>query len=209
MRCSALPPCMSAFPMRRSRCPIRCCRRISANSKRSWRCCRPAWFLPPTAPRSRAPSPPPCRRAPNWWSAPIRRTTGARRTFAALAKTAADARGRCRACRGRPRHDREISVHLRLDRSAEGRHQHAADAVRQPGDDRRGLCLPARRAAGHRRLAAVESHFRRQPQFRPGARQWRLALYRRGQAAAGRHRRDGAQSARRRADHLFQRAQRF
>ena len=54
-----------------------------------------------------------------------------------------------------------------------------------------GFRLPPRRAARRRRLAAVESHVRRQPQFRPGARQRRLALYRRGQAAAGRRRRDG------------------
>ena len=44
--------------------------------------------------------------------------------------------------RGRPRHDREDPVHLGLDRHAQGRHQHPAHAVRQPGDDPRGARLP-------------------------------------------------------------------
>ena len=35
----------------------------------------------------------------------------------------------------RPRHDRQVPVHLGLDQAAEGRDQHAAHAVRQPADD--------------------------------------------------------------------------
>ena len=47
----------------------------------------------------------------------------------------ADRRGRCCARQGRSRHDCKDPVHLRLDRLSEGRHQHAAHAVLQPGDD--------------------------------------------------------------------------
>ena len=119
----------------------------------------------------------------------------------------ADRRGRRRARQGRARHHREIPVHLGLDRQSQGRHQHPAHAVRQPGDDPRRPCLHRRRAAGAGRLAAVESHLRRQPQFRHGAAQRRLVLHRRGQAAARRHRSHRAQPSRDRADHLFQRAQ--
>ena len=72
-----------------------------------------------------------------------------------------------------------------------------------------GMPFHRRRTAGAGRLAAVESHLRRQPRFRHGARQRRLVLHRRGQAAARRHRGDGAQSARHRADHSSQRAERF
>ena len=42
-------------------------------------------------------------------------------------------RRRARACR--PGHDREGAVHVGIDRRPEGRHQHAADAVREPGAD--------------------------------------------------------------------------
>ena len=49
----------------------------------------------------------------------------------------ADRRGRCRARQGRSRHDRKDPLHLGLDRLSEGRHQHAAHAVLQPGDDPR------------------------------------------------------------------------
>ena len=45
-----------------------------------------------------------------------------------------------------------------------------------------GLAVPGRRAAGARRLAAVEPHVRRQPQPRPGARVRRHAAHRRRQA---------------------------
>ncbi len=127
--------------------------------------------------------------------------------FSTLAATQPIARRRCRARQSRPRYDRENPVHLGLDRPAEGRHQHPAHAVLEPGDDPLKPCLHRRRAAGAGRLAAVEPHLRRQPRFRHGARQWRLVLYRRGQAAAGRHRGHRAQSARHRADHPPQRAQ--
>ena len=45
---------------------------------------------------------------------------------------------RMRASRGR--HHRQIPVHLRLDRHAEGRDQHAAHVVLEPGDDRAPRC---------------------------------------------------------------------
>ena len=78
----------------------------------------------------------------------------------------------------------------------------------EPGDDPRRLRLPRRRAAGAGRLAAVEPHLRRQPQFRHGALQRRLALHRRGQAdCPARSTSHRAQPARDRADDLFQRAQ--
>ena len=48
----------------------------------------------------------------------------------------ADRRGRRRARQGRARHHRQVPVHLGLDRHAQGRDQHAAHVVRQPGDDR-------------------------------------------------------------------------
>ena len=107
---------------------------------------------------------------------------------------------RCGACEGRPRHDREIPVHLRLDRHAEGRDQHAAHVVREPGDDRDRAAVLRRRAAGDRRLGAVASHRRRQSRRRAGAPQWRHDVHRRRQAAARRDRGDGAQPARDRAD---------
>ena len=119
----------------------------------------------------------------------------------------ADQRGRPRARQGRARHHREIPFHLGLDRQSQGRHQHPAHAVFEPGDDPRDPCLHRGRAAGAGRLAALESHLRRQSRFRHGAAQRRLVLHRRGQAAAGRHRSHRAQPARDRADHLSQRAQ--
>ena len=107
----------------------------------------------------------------------------------------------------RSRYDREIPAHVRLDRQSQGRHQHPADALRQPGDDPRDHGVPEGRAAGHRRLAAVESHLWRQPQYRARAVQWRLDVSRRRQADARRHRGNRAQSARGFADGLFQRAE--
>ena len=47
------------------------------------------------------------------------------------------ARSTTRATRVDRRHDRQGPVHVGLDRPAEGRHQHAADAVLEPGDDPR------------------------------------------------------------------------
>ncbi len=108
---------------------------------------------------------------------------------------------------GRTRHRCQDPVHLRLDRLPEGRHQHPADALLQPGDDPGEPAVHRRRAAGAGRLAAVEPHLRRQPRFRHGAVQRRLVLHRRGQAAARRHRSHGAQPSRDRADHPSQRAQ--
>ena len=69
-------------------------------------------------------------------------------------------------CRVGRRHDRQGAVHVRIDRPAERRDQHAAHAVREPGADSHGAGVPRRRAAGAVRLAAVESHLWRQPQLR-------------------------------------------
>ena len=89
---------------------------------------------------------------------------------------------------------------------AEGRDQHAADAVRQPGADPHRAGRSWRRAAGALRLAAVEPHLRRQPQLRPRALQRRHALHRRRQADAGGVRHDRRQPARDRDHRLLQRA---
>ena len=116
---------------------------------------------------------------------------------------------RCGARRHRPGHDRKVPADLGLDRQSQGRHQHPADDLRQPGDAARDAGVPDGRAARHRRLAAVESHLWRQPQYRADAVQWRLDVSRRGQADARRHRGDRAQSPRDFADGLFQRAERL
>ena len=94
-----------------------------------------------------------------------------------------------RSHRSTPDTDREDSLHVGLDRHAEGRRQHAAHAVREPGGDRRGVAVPRGSPAGDRRLAAVEPHLRRQPQLQHGALARRHALHRRGQASARRIRR--------------------
>ena len=60
--------------------------------------------------------------------------------FADAAGDAARAAVDARARRGGRRHDRQGPVHVGLDRPAEGRHQHAADAVLEPGDDPRRCC---------------------------------------------------------------------
>ena len=52
---------------------------------------------------------------------------------------AADAGGRCRFRPGRARYAGQDPVHLRLDRPAQGRDQHPAHDVRQPGERSRGL----------------------------------------------------------------------
>ena len=154
-------------------------------------CSRPAWSLPPTARRSRAPSPPPCRPTSKSSSPLIRRTTGATTPFAELLSRAADARGRRGACaRSAPTRSRKFSSPPARPAMPKGVINTQLMLCANQAMIRAGLAFRRRRAAGHRRLAAVEPHLRQQPQFRPGARQRRLALYRRGQAAAGRHRRD-------------------
>ena len=97
-----------------------------------------------------------------------RRARRARVTpFAELLATAPTAGGRRRPRARRPRHDRQVPVHLGLDQAAQGRDQHAAHAVREPADDPPVLPVAGRGAAGAGRLAAVEPHLRRQPQRRP------------------------------------------
>ena len=98
-------------------------------------------------------------------------------------------------------------LHLGLDRQSQGGHQHPADDLRQSGDAARDAGVPEGRAARDRRLAAVEPHLRRQPQYRADAVQRRLDVSGRGQADARRHRGDRAQSSRDFADGLFQRAE--
>ena len=122
------------------------------------------------------------------------------------------ARGLAAHRRRRPRvrrrgagHDREIPAHLGFDRQSEGGRADAADAVREPADDRAGAALSPPGAAGHRRLAAVESHLRQQPQFRAGDLERRLAVHRRREAGRGPVREERPQPARDRADGLLQR----
>jgi feruloyl-CoA synthase len=70
---------------------------------------------------------------------------------------------RCRA-----RHRRQVPLHLGHHRLAQGGDPDPADALRQPGDGRRLLRLPARRAARGRRLGAVEPHRQRQQGLQHG-----------------------------------------
>ena len=56
-------------------------------------------------------------------------------TLAELMRNAAASRSRCRAWCDRSRHYCKVSAHLGLDRQPQGRHQHAAHDLRQPGDD--------------------------------------------------------------------------
>ncbi len=115
--------------------------------------------------------------------------------------------GRCRPWQGRSRHHREIPLHVRLDRDAEGRDQHAAHVVREPGNAAHRARFLSGRAAGDRRLGALASHRRRQSRCRLHHLQWRHALYRRRQAAAGRDRDHGEEPARGRDHLVFHRAE--
>ena len=124
-------------------------------------------------------------------------------------RAAADARSRCCIRARGAGHGRQDPVHLGLDRPAQGRHQHAAHAVRQPGEHGRGLVVPQRPSAGDRRLAALEPHLRRQPQLQHDAAQRRQPLHRRGQAGAGPHRPHGGESAGDLPHRIFQRAARL
>ncbi len=100
-------------------------------------------------------------------------------SFAELAATSGDRR-----CRSVDREDhaadrRQAAVHLRLDRHAQGRHQHAGDDVRQCGDDDAGAAARSRRSdLDHAGLDAVEPHHGRQCGVSPGAGRRRHALYR-------------------------------
>ena len=58
---------------------------------------------------------------------------------------APDAGRRCRVRHGRAGYGGQDPVHLRLHRPAQGRDQHAAHDVRQPGERGGGLALPRRR----------------------------------------------------------------
>ena len=100
------------------------------------------------------------------------------------ARRSANAGRRSRARTRRPGHDCEDPLHLRLDRHPERRHQHAADAVRESGTDSQRDAVSRRRAARAVRLAAVESHLRRQPQLRTHALQRRHDVSGRGCADA-------------------------
>ncbi len=141
MRFSRLPRFMSAFPMRRFRPPMRSSRRISRKLKRIIALLTPglvfaedgeqfgaaiAACVPEDVEVLVCAHPPGGRNASD---------------FALPRQDGADACRRCRACKNRRRHDRQDSLHLRFDDGAEGGHHHASHAVRQPGDDRRGLAL--------------------------------------------------------------------
>ena len=94
--------------------------------------------------RSRAPSRRWCRRTS---SCVVTRNPLAEPPDDAVRRSArrrADRRGRRGACAGRARHHRQIPVHLRLDRHAEGRDQHPAHVVLEPGDDAHGARLSSR-----------------------------------------------------------------
>ena len=67
MHCSASAACMRAFPIRRSRRPIRWSLPTSRNYARSSSCLRPAWCSPPTACDTVVRLKPCCPRASNWW----------------------------------------------------------------------------------------------------------------------------------------------
>ena len=66
----------------------------------------------------------------------------------------------------RARQCREDPVHVGFDGHAEGRDQYAPHALQQPAGDPADAAVPRRRATGARRLAALASHLRRQPQRR-------------------------------------------
>ena len=120
-----------------------------------------------------------------------------------------DDRGRSPPRGDRARRCRQDPLHVGLDGDAEGRHQYAPHDLQQPADDPADAALPRRRAAGARRLAALASHLRRQPQRRHRGLQRRVALSRRRAPDAGRLRRERAQPARGGADDLPQRAERL
>ena len=100
-------------------------------------------------------------------------------SFADLAATPVTELGRGVDCEDHARYRRQAAVHLRLDRHAEGRHQHAGDDVRQCGDDDAGAPARSQRAdRDHARLDAVESHHGRQRRVPSDPGRWRHALYR-------------------------------
>ena len=198
----------SACPMPRSRPPTRWSRQDFGKLRDDPRSAHArAWSSPPpaarTGPRSTAAVAPATELVVTADPPAGRAAT----PFAELLATEPTERGRGGRGAGRPRHHRQVPVHLGLDRPAQGGDQHPAHAVQQSGDDRRDARLPRGRAAGHGRLAALAPHRRRQPQPRPRALQRRLAVHRRRQADDGRDRRDGAQPARDRDHLLRQRAQ--
>ena len=86
---------------------------------------------------------------------------------------------------GDGRQYRQDPADLGQHRPAQGRHQHPAADVFVADPDRPGLAVPARRAAGDLRLAALEPHLcgELQLQHHPALRRHLLA--RRGQAGAG------------------------
>ena len=120
-----------------------------------------------------------------------------------------DARGRSAPRGDRARRCREDPVHVGLDGDAEGRHQHAPHDLQQPADDPADAALSRRRAAGARRLAALASHLRRQPQRGHRGLQRRVALSRRRASRCRRLRRERAQPAGGGADGLPERAERL
>ena len=79
-------------------------------------------------------SPPPCRPTRRWrWCTASCR---GRRTlrYGSLLQAKPGATLRAAHAAGRPRHDRQVPVHVGLDQAAQGRDQHAPHVVRQPAD---------------------------------------------------------------------------
>ena len=118
----------------------------------------------------------------------------------------ADDGRRGRAGRRRSRQRGQDPVHLGLDGDAQGRDQHARDAVREPAVARADLAVHEGHAAGARGLAAVEPHVRRQPQLQPHPQARRDALHRRRPARAAADPDHGEEPDGDRADDLLQRA---
>jgi feruloyl-CoA synthase len=71
------------------------------------------------------------------------------------------------------------------ERRAERSAEHSSDAGGQSADDAPGMAVLGHRAAGDRRLAAVESYLRRQSQLGHSTQQRRYALHRNGTPAPG------------------------
>ena len=127
---------MSASPTRRSRRAYSLIsQRLRQAARTSSTCSRPASCSPPTArPIARAieavvPADVELRR-----HAQSDRRAG-RRRCSRICSIARRPPRSTRPCAGRARHHRQVPVHLGLDRHAEGRDQHPAHVVLEPGDD--------------------------------------------------------------------------
>ena len=199
---------MRASSTRRSRRPTACSRREFTTLKALWLALRPGLvFAAEGEPYEKA-----LAAAGDSGVELVTCSTGVATDHDAIRRTGRQAgdRGRRRRAPARgSRYGGEDPVHVGIDRPAQGRDQHAEDAVREPGDAAHGAAAAGRRSAGALRLAAVEPHLRRQPQFRHRALQRRHALHRRRQAHPRGFRHDPRQPQGRGDDGLFQRPARI